>query len=59
MTVLELRGANIEAYLDKLLTNDIRELSKPGQAMYYAMLNEDGGVLDDLIVIRPVIRHLW
>jgi len=49
MTVLELRGADIEAYLGKLLTNDIRKLSKPGQAMYYAMLNEDGGVLDDLI----------
>ena len=50
MTVLELRGGDIEAYLDKLLTNDIRKLSKSGQAMYYAILNEDGGVLDDLIV---------
>ena len=50
MTVLELRGADIEAYLDKLLTNDIHKLSKAGQAMYYAMLNEDGGVLDGLIV---------
>ena len=49
MSVLELHGADLESYLDKLLTNDIRKLSKPGQAMYYAILNDGGGVLDDLI----------
>ena len=50
MTVLELRGEDIGAYLDHLLANDINRVNKEGQAMYTAMLNEDGCVLDDLIV---------
>lgn len=50
MTVVELHGDNTAAYLDRLLANDFSRLSRPGQAMYSAMLQEDGGVLDDLIV---------
>lgn len=53
MTVLEIHAADPggpEAFLDRLLANDIRRLTRPGQAMYSAMLNEEGGVLDDLIV---------
>lgn len=50
MTVVELHGPGINAYLDRLLANDINRVSGHGQAMYSAMLNEAGGVLDDLIV---------
>jgi aminomethyltransferase len=50
MTVVELHGADGLPYLDRLLANDIGRLKIPGQAMYSAMLNETGGVLDDLIV---------
>lgn len=50
MTVVEIHGDRGEDYLDNLLANDIRRVRRPGQAVYSAMLNEQGGVLDDLIV---------
>jgi aminomethyltransferase len=50
MTVVELHGVDGLSYLDRLLANDIKRLTIPGQAMYSAMLSETGGVLDDLIV---------
>ncbi len=50
MTVVEVHGAGGTDFLDRLLANDIRRMTAPGQAMYSAMLNESGGVLDDLIV---------
>ena len=50
MTVVELHGAGSLPYLGKLLANDIGRVKNVGQAMYSAMLNESGGVLDDLIV---------
>ncbi len=50
MTVVEVFGAAGAALMDRLLANDFGRLTRPGQAMYSAMLNADGGVLDDLIV---------
>ena len=50
MTVVEITGEDAAAYLRWLLANDIARLKRKGQAMYSAMLNPDGGVLDDLIV---------
>ena len=54
MTVIDVTGPDAMDYLDRLLANNIRKLTQPGQAMYSAMLNEDGGILDDLIVYRGV-----
>ena len=50
MTVIDLRGPQAKAYLQYLLANDVARLDVPGKALYSAMLNETGGVLDDLIV---------
>ncbi len=50
MTVVEIHGHHVVDFLDRLLANDIRSLKLPGQAMYSAMLNEQGGVIDDLII---------
>jgi len=50
MTVVDIQGAQATEFLQHLLTNDVAKLVNPGQALYTAMLNEDGGVLDDLIV---------
>jgi len=50
MTVVALHGADGLPYLDRLLANDIGRVKNSGQAMYSAMLNETGTVLDDLIV---------
>jgi aminomethyltransferase len=44
-------GAGAEAWLNTVLTNDIRAIS-PGHGQYTLMLNENGGVVDDLYVYR-------
>jgi len=44
-------GANAEAWLNKMLSNDISKLA-PGQGQYTIMLNQSGGVIDDLIAYR-------
>lgn len=51
MTVVDIAGAGARNYLRHLLANDVERL-EPGQALYSAMLNESGGVIDDLIVYR-------
>ena len=50
MTVVDLTGDNVRACLRKLLANDVNKLKDSGKALYSCMLNEDGGVIDDLIV---------
>jgi aminomethyltransferase len=49
MTVVDVEGDAAEAYLRRLLANDVARL-EAGKALYSCMLAEDGGVLDDLIV---------
>ncbi len=50
MTVVDLHGAKTRAFLRYLLANSIDKLKAPGKALYSCMLNEQGGVIDDLIV---------
>lgn len=50
MTVVDVTGTEAKAYLQYLLANDVARLSLAGKALYTAMLNEQGGVIDDLIV---------
>ncbi|HVL00317.1 MAG TPA: hypothetical protein VM553_10920, partial [Dongiaceae bacterium] len=50
MTVVDVTGGGCQAYLQKLLANDVAKLTSPGKALYSGMLNEQGGVIDDLIV---------
>ena len=52
MTVIDVQGKQSRAYLRYLLANDVDKLNVIGKALYSAMLNEQGGVLDDLIVYR-------
>src|SRR6185437_8331969 len=49
MTVVDLHGARCREFLRHLLANDIGKLKKSGKALYSCMLNERGGVIDDLI----------
>ncbi len=44
-------GAGARSFLDGLLTNDVSKLAA-GQGQYTLMLNEEGGVIDDLILYR-------
>ena len=50
MRILDLEGCEVNPFLRRLLANDVSRLKVPGKALYSCMLNEDGGVLDDLIV---------
>ena len=50
MTVVDVTGAQAKAWLQHLLANDVERLKTPGKALYSGMLNERGGVIDDLIV---------
>ncbi|MGB4072651.1 glycine cleavage system aminomethyltransferase GcvT [Pseudomonas sp.] len=49
MTVVDVTGSQAKAYLQHLLANDIERLHSVGKALYSGMLNEQGGVVDDLI----------
>ena len=50
MTVVDVTGPQAKAWLQYLLANDVDRLKTPGKALYSGMLNERGGVVDDLIV---------
>ena len=50
MTVVDIHGQGARAYLRRLLANSVEKLKAPGKALYSCMLNETGGVIDDLIV---------
>lgn len=50
MVIVDAKGADSKAWLQKLLANDVNKLKVVGKALYSPMLNEDGGIIDDLIV---------
>jgi len=50
MTIVDLHGSRTREFLRYLLANDVAKLTTPGKALYSGMLNEAGGVIDDLIV---------
>jgi len=50
MTVVDLTGERTREFLRYLLANDVDRLQETGKALYSCMLNENGGVIDDLIV---------
>ncbi|MBP3974307.1 glycine cleavage system aminomethyltransferase GcvT [Pseudoxanthomonas spadix] len=50
MTVVDLRGPRTREFLRYLLANSVDKLKTPGKALYSAMLDANGGVIDDLIV---------
>ncbi len=52
MLVTDVSGDQAKAFFQKLLANDVSKLGFVGKALYSAMLNDNGGVIDDLIVYR-------
>ena len=50
MTVIDLHGPRTRDFLRRLLANSVDKLKVSGKALYSCMLNERGGVIDDLIV---------
>lgn len=50
MVITDIEGSEAKAWLQKLLANDVAKLKNVGKALYSGMLNEEGGIIDDLIV---------
>ena len=50
MRHIDVSGSEADAFLSYLLANNVAKLRMPGKALYTCMLNEKGGVIDDLIV---------
>jgi aminomethyltransferase len=50
MLAIDIAGGRAAEFLRHLLANDVAKLSDPGAVLYSCMLDDDGGVLDDLIV---------
>ena len=55
---LQIEGPGSLELLQKINTNDIASL-KPGQALYSHMPNENGGIIDDLIVSCLAPDHYY
>jgi aminomethyltransferase len=52
MTVIDVAGPARVDYLRRVVANDVARLAAAGDALYGVLLNESGGVVDDLIVYR-------
>ena len=52
MTILDFKGDDAEIFVRKLISNDIKKLTEPYAGLYSAMVNEQGGVIDDLIAYK-------
>lgn len=50
MLNVDVKGADAYAFLRKLIANDVAKITgTPGKALYSCMLNEQAGIVDDLI----------
>jgi aminomethyltransferase len=50
MCPVDVVGADCRKFLSRLVANDVAKLQVSGKALYAAMLNDAGGVIDDLII---------
>jgi aminomethyltransferase len=50
MCPVDVAGRDCRAFLSRLVANDVAKLQVSGKALYAAMLNDAGGVIDDLII---------
>ena len=57
MTVVDVIGPDARRWLSGLLANDVARLREEGKALYSCMLNEQGGVIDDLIAYYLTEDH--
>ncbi|MCK9388739.1 MAG: glycine cleavage system aminomethyltransferase GcvT [Sulfuritalea sp.] len=57
MCALDLVGPDATRWLRHLLANDVAKLTTPGKALYSCLLDEAGGVIDDLIVYFFTAEH--
>ncbi len=58
MTIIDVKGLDAKPFMRYLLSGDVERLQHSGQAMYSCMLNEQGGIVDDLVVYA-ITPHLY
>ncbi|MDZ7835140.1 MAG: hypothetical protein U5K84_07105 [Alkalibacterium sp.] len=51
MGEIKVEGAQATAWLNRLITNDVAKV-EPNQAVYTLVTNENGGILDDIIIFK-------
>ena len=56
MGEIETHGPRAEAFLQRILSNDVTRIG-PGGAQYSVLCREDGGILDDLFTYRLADEH--
>lgn len=52
MNILDVTGPDAHDFLEYMFTHDINKLKAVGNSIYSCMVNENGGVVDDLICYR-------
>ena len=57
MAVVDLFGDDAESFLKLLLANNVEKIKVPGRGLYSCMLNDEGGIIDDLIVYHLPDRY--
>ena len=57
MGVVDIRGKDARVFLRFVFANDVAKLKNHGDALYTCMLNNEGGVIDDLIVYHFDDQH--
>lgn len=57
MLVIDIKGKESTAFLRFLLANDVQKLKGSGSGLYTCILNQDAGIVDDLIVYKLSDQH--
>jgi aminomethyltransferase len=56
--LVEIAGKDAAAFLDYICANPIANL-KPGKERYTIVLDEEGGILDDVVIFRRGEQEFW
>lgn len=57
MAIIDLLGPGVRDFLRYLLANDVDKLAHRGQAQYNCLLNDNGGIIDDVIIYFMDVEH--
>lgn len=57
MSITDVSGDGARDFLRQLLANDVAKIDDKSRGLYSCLLNETGGVIDDLIVCRRAANH--
>lgn len=52
MSIFDIQGTQAQAFLQRLLSHDVALLTAIGNAQHSLLLNEQGGIIDDVMVFR-------